>query len=471
MARNRNDDRSCDRRRFLQYASVSGAGLLAGCTSNVASDTDDTVTSTDTQTTVETGTKTPYNTSVSHDVSEWERYDPDWEPPTDAPGVDYEFEVLADGLEIPWDISFAPDGSMFVTERTGRILEFDAGELRTVGQPGSIINAESIEPGSDDGSWLVPGGEGGLLGIATHPSYPDPSFVYVYFTTKVGRESGRENRVVAFDVSHEAPMENPIPIVTGIPGETYHNGGRIAFGPANYLWITTGDADAAMETTERTRDPGSLAGKVLRVRPDGTAPESNPDISADADPRVYTYGHRNPQSITWLPDGTPVITEHGPGRGDEINVLRPGADYGWPTARNSGEHERYADTSFQPPVADAESWAPAGGVFYTGEELPSLRNRLLFGGLISQQITAATISPADGPALAEDHDTIHDAEWMDGSYRVGTSTLFPDGLGRVRHVEEGPEGDLYAITSNRDGRATDGFPREDDDRLVRLRPA
>ena len=408
-------------------------------------------------------------TDVTHDVTTWDRYDSGWKPPTDAPAGSFDIEILAERLEIPWDLAFSPSGELFVTERTGRVVTLDAGEMQTIAEPADIIDAEAIEPGSDDGSWLVPGREGGLLGIAVHPTYPDPPLVYVYYTAQT--DDGRRNRVVAFDTTASDPAEASWPIVDGIPADTYHNGGRIAFGPAKYLWIATGDADAPLETTERTRDTGSLAGKTLRVRPDGSAPESNPDIGSDADPRVYTYGHRNPQGISWLPDGTPVITEHGPGGGDEINVLRAGEDYGWPVARNSGDFDPYTETSYRPPVADADSWAPAGSVFYTGDTVPALKNRLLYGGLISQQIIAATIAPAEGKAPKPDHETVYDGEGYDGAYHAATTAFFGDELGRVRHVEQGPEGALYAITSNRDGRAGGNFPRDRDDVLVRITPA
>ncbi|WP_018258656.1 PQQ-dependent sugar dehydrogenase [Halomicrobium katesii] len=469
MGGNRASSRGIGRRRFLRRSgAIVGVGLVAGCTGSNPND--------GTRTTSEGGTDTPagpaalgYDLSVAHELTEWDRYDPDWEPPSDSPREEYTAEVLATGLEVPWDLSFAGEDTLFVTERTGRVTEFDSGTLRTVAEPSDVIDAAAIEAGSDESRWRLTGGEGGLLGVAAHPSYPDPPVVYVYYTAETSE--GKRNRVVAFDASAPAPDETVVPVVDEIPADTYHNGGRIAFGPADYLWITTGDADPGLEHTEQTRDPASLAGTVLRVRPDGSPPPDNPDSTSDADPRVFTYGHRNPQGIDWLPDGTPIVTEHGPGAGDELNVLRPGVDYGWPVVRNSGDHERYPETEFQSPVADASSWAPAGGVFYTGESVPSLRNRFVFGGLISQRVTAATITPADGPQPADGHERHHDASWYDADYRAGTSGLLSEELGRVRHVEQGPEGDLYAITSNRDGRANGPFPRDDDDRLVRIRPA
>lgn len=454
--------RRLTRRRLLQTVGGVSLTAVAGCLSD---DSDDSSTPGDTPTPVDAA-EIPYDVAVDHDLSDWDQYDEEWSAPETAPGSGFETEVLAENLEIPWDLAFAPSGELFVTERTGRILTVTEGDYKTVAAPEDIIDAEALEPGSEEDSWLVEGGEGGLLGIAVHPTYPDPPLVYTYFTVQADGE--RTNRVVAFDTSAENPAEESWPIVEGIPGHTYHNGGRITFGPANYLWIATGDGDPAIDNPERIADPGVLGGKILRVEPDGTAPEDNPDI-AGGDPRVYTYGHRNPQGIVWLPDGTPVISEHGPGGGDEVNVLRAGENYGWPYARDGDDFESYEGTDYQPPVASASSWAPSGSLFYTGDAVPSLQGRMLVGGLISQQLNVVTIA-RDESRLADGHATHHDADWLDSEYYAASTPVLADALGRIRHVEQGPDGGLYAVTSNRDGRASGRFPTERDDVLVKITP-
>ncbi len=405
----------------------------------------------------------PYDVSVAHDVSEWRGYDPDWEPATGPPRGRFETDVLATNLEIPWDLSFAPTGELFLTERTGRLVSVEGSTLRTVAEPEETIDAEALPPGADERPWVVEGGEGGLLGVAVHPTYPDPPLVYLYYTAET--DGGKRNRVVAVDVGEGTAGRSWV-VVDDIPADTFHNGGRIAFGPANYLWVTCGDGDPALETPERIRDPSALAGAVLRVRPDGSPPADNPDIP-DGDPRVFTYGHRNPQGIAWLPDATALAPEHGPGAGDEVNVLRPGGDYGWPVAREGEGFEPYAGTDYRPPVASAGSWAPAGACFYTGT-VDDLAGRLLVAGLVSQQVVAVTLTPDE---LADGHDTYHDADWTDGAYRAASDPLLPGEFGRLRHLEQGPDGALYALTSNRDGRADEGFPTGRDDRLLRIRPA
>jgi len=366
-------------------------------------------------------------------------------------------ETVVQNLEIPWDVTFGPDGEVFLSERTGRVRRYAADELETVASPGDAIDAGSVPTEEKETVWWVEGGEGGLLGIALHPEYPDRSWLYAYYTYRRGDE--KYNKVVRFDVSDGPPSEAGQPVIDEIPASNVHNGGRIAFGPGGDLWVTTGDA----KNRERAQDPGSLAGSVLRVEPDGSPGADNPDLAGD--PRVFTYGHRNPQGLAWLPDGTPVITEHGPTGRDEVSRLVAGANYGWPEARREGE---YADTNYRPPILSTgtTSWAPSGAVFYTGDDVEAYHERLLFGGLVSQRVWVVTLSPpADSlPAGGQRFD----APWLDDDVDAVAHSMLEDELGRVRQVEAAPDGTLYAITSNRDGRSGEGFPSEGDDRLVRF---
>jgi glucose/arabinose dehydrogenase len=459
-------DRGPTRRQYLRRVGGPIAlSTVAGCLGDAASRTAEggESVSTDAAPNTDVGPVGPYDPSITHDVTTWSAYDPEWTPPTAPPPDDYEVEVLAENLEIPWDLSFAPSGKLFLTERVGRVRAYDDGELRTVAEPADLIAAGSVAPGSDDRPWMVDGGEGGLLGVAVHPTYPDPPLVYAYYTAETA--DGSRNRIVAFDGRAEGGDDGPWRIVDGIPAHTFHNGGRLAFGPANYLWVTTGDADPGIESPERTRDPASLAGSVLRVTPAGDPP-SGGDRRGDA--RIHTHGHRNPQGLAWLPDGTGLVAEHGPGGGDEVSVLRAGGDYGWPAIRAGDAFGSYPGTGYVPPVVSAPDWAPSGAVFYTGDELPGLRNRLLVAGLLSQRIVAITLSrdrPADG------HDDRYAADWLDETYHAASTPLFDGAFGRVRTLEQGPDGGLYAITSNRDGRSDGDFPTARDDRLLRIRPA
>lgn len=466
-----------DRRSFLASLGLAGLAGVAGCLSQGDSS------ETTPQTSVEPVDDDQYDLAVTHDIENWSVYDPEWAHPVAPPESDVTTETVIEGLEIPWDLAFAPNGDLFITERVGRISRYSADDLETVATPDVIDHADSISPG-EDGDWWAAGSEGGLMGLAVHPEYPEVPLVYAVYTTEdepaVSGGDSYVNRVSYFDVSADDPGETETVVVDDIPGnEIIHNGSRIAFGPENYLWVTTGDA-ASINPDLGTDQPlpqmpSSLAGKVLRVRPDGGAPADNPDIDG-GDPRVYSYGHRNPQGISFLPDGTPVVTEHGPANRDEVNVVRPGENYGWgPEGDRGRDAETYPGTDYTRPVVNtgrADGWAPSGCVFYTGDSVPSWSNRLLVGGLRTQNVNLVTVYPTDGePASAGSGGQRFDADWMDEEYSAVHHTALTDELGRIRHLEQGPDGALYAITSNRDGRASDAFPREGDDRLVRITPA
>lgn len=434
------------RRHLLALSTVA----LAGCNEAPRTDTD-------------TGTATPeppaYDTSLEHDATTWSGYDPDWTAPSSSPETELSVDVLVENLEIPWDLAFAPNGELFLTERTGRVLRYAEGEVVGVTRPADVIDAGAVEPGEGGNVWSVKGGEGGTMGVAVHPNYPDVPLLYVYYTAQTN--AGRVNRLAYFDVSADEPNRHQKTLLE-VPAGSIHNGGRIAFGPANYLWVTTGDIGSGALAA----DPDSLAGKVLRLTAEG---EGAPGNESPGDPRIFTMGHRNPQGLGWLPDATPLASEHGPGP-DEIQRLVAGDDYGWPDARSEVE---YAGTDYHRPLAnhplDGSTWAPSGAVFYRGDDVPALSNRFLVATLRGQHVEVFTVTPPDGelPPLGETG-TRYDADWLDDAYTLTSHDVLEGVLGRVRHVEEGPDGALYAITSNRDGRAGGEFPRERDDVLVRI---
>jgi glucose/arabinose dehydrogenase len=450
------------RRRFLALA---GGLALAGC----QGPGDDTQTAAGTPGEMPSPIDPPeteYDLVATREVEEWPAYDPDWAAPTTSPlEADLATEILVENLEIPWDLSFASDGTLFISERVGRVLAFDGGEVRSVLEPDDAIPAGAVEPGeADEDGWWVTGGEGGTLGVAAHPNFADVPLVYVYYT--YGPEDERANKVVAFDTAAEDPTADPTTIVDGIPGSNIHNGGRITFGPRNDFWVTCGDGG----DSDNPRDLTSLGGKVLRLRPDGTPSPHNPDLGGAADPRIYTYGHRNPQGIVWLPDATPVISEHGPGGRDEVNRLEAGADYGFEEVRKREEY--LGEPSVHRPLwnTGGTSVAPTGSLFYTGDAAPSLAGRMLTGGLIGQRLMATTITPAGEELPPAEDGTRYDQDWTDDGYVATRHDFFENEVGRIRHVEQGPDGALYLITSNRDNRAREGFPKEYDDILARITP-
>ena len=325
--------------------------------------------------------------------------------PGGDPGIGAGFreaEVVAGGLEAPWGLAFVPGGDALVSERaSGRVLRVGRGsDPRVVGTvPG--VDAE---------------GEGGLLGLAVSPEFGRDQLVYAYLTAK------GDNRIVRFRLGG-GQVEV---LLDGIPKAGIHNGGRIAFGPDGMLYAGTGDA------AERgnAQDPGSLGGKILRLRPDGGIPPDNPDPGSP----VWTLGHRNVQGLAWDAQGRMFATEFGQNRVDEINRIERGGNYGWPEVEGTGGGERFRD----PLVTWPTSQASPSGAAIAGDTLyvAALRGERLW-----------TV-PLDG-----DGGTGEPAAVLAGSY------------GRLRHAAVAADGALWVLTSNRDGR---GDPAADDDRVLRF---
>jgi glucose/arabinose dehydrogenase len=392
-------------------------------------------------------------------LQEWDGYDPEWTSPEAAPTTAVTTETVVENLEVPWDFEFAPNGDLFISERVGRVVRIRDGSQKVVAAPDDVVNASAISAG-DEGGWWATGGEDGLLGVATPRTYPNDPYVYVYYTyPDRDAPNGATNRVVRYDTTAKDVTASEEVIIDGIPGNNFHNGGRIAFGPRGYLWVCCGDG--GRDTT--AQDPASLGGKILRVTPEGRPAPGNPGFE---DNRVFTMGHRNPQGVTWLPDGRALVTEHGPSARDEVNLLRGGDNYGWPEARVQEEYE--ASETFHRPLVNTggRTWAPSGCTFYTGDGLDSWRNRLVIGCLHGQMVSVVTLAQ-EGRDVPPNADQSFEG-WYDTAFAAVAHFTFEDELGRVRYVGQGPDGALYAITSNRDGRAEGDFPKENADRLVRI---
>lgn len=323
--------------------------------------------------------------------------------------------VVAQGLEIPWEVAFSKEGQILVTERGGRILILKSG----ASQPKLLLNIPDV----------YPVGEGGLLGLTLHPEFSKNGFLYVYFTYQ---EKGQIfNKVVRFLKKGETIGEAKI-IIDRIPGGINHDGGRIKFGPDKFIYITTGDSG----NSSLAQDPRSLGGKILRLRDDGQIPQDNPFGNA-----VYSLGHRNPQGLAWDEKGRLWSTEHGrsglQSGLDELNLIEKGKNYGWPRFQGDASEE-----GFEKPVLQSGpdvTWAPSGATFFEGS--------IFFTGLRGQAIYEAKIT---------------------GDKKVELKTHFKGVFGRIRTIVLGPDKFLYITTSNRDGR---GEPKEGDDKIMRLDPA
>ena len=343
-----------------------------------------------------------------------------------------------DGLEAPWSLVFLPDGRTLVSERPGRIRLIRDGRLEP--EPYAILDAAVGDEGDLVAGALdvLVGGEGGVLGLAIPPGFPDPPLVYV-MQTYIAEEGGR-NRVLRLrDQGGHGEVEDVI--LDGIPGWVFHNGGRIGFGPDGMLYVATG------ETFEGplAQDLDSLGGKILRVTPEGEVPADNPFPGSP----VFSYGHRNPQGLAWHPEsGALFASEHGPTgefglwAQDEINVIVAGGNYGWPRVVGAPGRPDTVDpliTWMEDPVP------PAGMAFHDGA--------LWLATLASEALLRIELGPA-----GEAYRVRRIERWFATGPDSGS-------LGRLRDVVAGPDGHLYVLTSNRDGR---GSPRPGDDRIYRL---
>lgn len=387
---------------------------------------------------------------------------------TSALGADVTETVTMQNLELPWDIVFSGTGEVFFTERVGRIRRGPV-EVLTEGGPADPdeLPVEPVDLAGFVSSW-----EAGAQGIDLHPDYPDEPYVYVYYTVgEPGEAEDHTNRVIRYDATQEEPEVEIL--VDEIPGRHIHNGGRIAFGPEDRLWILAGTGG----TQELARDPSSLGGAVLRITPDGEP--AGADIDG-GDPRTVTHGHRNPQGIDWLPDGTPVVAEHGPAQRDELHLLQEGEDYGWNVARNGpadDDYESYLEHDFAKPIASSgldNTWAPSGGSVYDADAIPEWEGTFLLGGLISHRLHLFRFLEEEHRP-PEDAAEIHDDEWLDERRLAVRHELYENEFGRIRHAAVGPDESVYLLTSNTTGpirpEVDDEFPRETDDVIVRIDPA
>ena len=245
-------------------------------------------------------------------------------------------KTVSTGWSIPWGLSWLPDGSALLTER-------DSFKVYTLTQSGTKRQIGEVP------NVVTTGGEGGLLSIAVSPSWKNDHYVYVMHTAADG------NRIVRMTFDGSALSDYKV-LVDGIRKNTYHNGGRIKFGPDGYLYATTGDA----QTPDLAQDKTSLNGKILRMTPDGTPAPGNP-----SDSLVYSYGHRNPQGITWDAEGRLWEGELGDSKYDELNLIEPGKNYGWPDVR--GRMLDLRDDRPQAPVARRGSLAQRGRLRRRGD--------------------------------------------------------------------------------------------------------
>ena len=337
-----------------------------------------------------------------------------------------ETEIVAQELNIPWSIEFSPEGVLYFTERTGTLNKLE-NDLKT-----PLLNLKVSAKKNN---------ESGLLGLAFSPNYSQNHFLYLYYTYSEDRAT--KNRVSRFRETENNIIEEKI-IIDNIPGARVHNGGRIKFGPDNHLYITAGE----IWERERAQNLKDLGGKILRITEEGEIPKDNPW----KDSPIYSYGNRNPQGLAWHPiTGALFSSEHGPSgeqsgwrANDEINIIMPGGNYGWPRVYGSGSDPEFIDPLI---FTGDDTWAPSGICFYTGDKISEWKNCLLVANLRGNHLKVVHLKTPQYISVEK------------------IETYYHNVLGRLRDVQVGPDGNLYLCTSNTDGR---GQPNHYDDLILRI---
>ena len=321
-------------------------------------------------------------------------------------------EIIAEGLQAPRSIDISKEGRIFISEKRGSIRVVDNGTLLT--EPVGDIKAENI-------------GDAGLLGLTLHPNFTQNHLFYVYYT--YSNSTGLFNKVLMLKESNNRIIDSKT-ILDGIPGNDYRDGGRIKFGLDGKLYVSTGDASIP----ELSQDLNSLAGKILRINEDGTIPQDNPFSNS----AVYAYGFRNAQGLAWAPNSGALYSSDQGGTGnDEINLISPGKNYGWPheECNSSGDDNRYTP----PLVCFNPSLEPSGIAFAFSNKL-GYQNHLIVA-------------------------TLKGSHLRDIDFDSGSQNTILVGYGRIIDLVESEDGSIYVLTSNTDGRA---LPQQGDDKILRL---
>jgi len=340
--------------------------------------------------------------------------------PIESEQATFELVTVATGLDHPWGMAFLPDGAMLITERSGQLRLLRDGELASAPIAGVPEVAAS--------------GQGGLLDIALHPDFASNRLVYLSYA---GPGADSAATTVARARLGEGALEDLEVIFRAVPDirSSKHFGSRLVFDPDGFLYVTAGERGQGARAQDLAQHPGS----VLRLNDDGSVPDDNPFVGqAGALPEIYAWGHRNPQGMAVHPETGAVWTqEHGPRGGDEVNIERPGANYGWLVITHGIDYSgapvgegTHKEGMEQPVHYWVPSIAPSGMAFYEGDAFPEWQGDLFVGALKDQLLARLE---------------------LDGERVVGEERLLENAIGRIRDVEVGPDGFLYLLTDESDG--------------------
>jgi len=354
----------------------------------------------------------------------------------------YRVVTVAEGLEVPWSITFLPDGDMLVTERPGRLRIIRDGVLLPDSVPGvPEVHAE---------------GQGGLFDVLPHPEFTSNRLLYLAYAHP--NSGGSTTRVVRarFENDQLSGLEE---IFLAVSQGRGHYGGKLAFDRNGFLFLSVGERQAPASgdlETHPAQDVSNHHGTIIRLHDDGRIPVDNPfveqsEAGTDVRPEIWSYGHRNPQGLVIHPDTNDVwITEHGPQGGDELNRIEPGLNYGWPVIGYGVNYRTglaiHEGTMREDMEHPDHFWVPSiavsGLMIYRGDRFPKWQGNMFSGGLAGQQLARLTLS--------------EDAQ------RIEQEETLIQGIGRIRDVREGPDGYIYVAIEGRDGALTP---------IVRLEPA
>ena len=342
-------------------------------------------------------------------------------PALAEPSVPYQTEVMAEGLGFPWNVAFLPDGTILLTELDGRLRVMRDGAL----DPTPVLGVPPVYRRS----------QGGLFDVVPHPDFMTNGLIYLSYAhgepdanaTRVARAKFDGAALTDLEVIFEAAPLKATPA---------HYGGRIAFAPDRTLFLTLGDG---FNYREEAQNRANTLGTIVRLNEDGSVPSDNPFVGEEGvRPEIYSYGHRSPQGLFITEDGTVYMNEHGPQGGDEINLVKAGANYGWPIATYGLDYTGARISPFtryegveEPIKYWVPSIAPASLELYTGDLFEAWRGDFLVAGLV----------PGD----------VRRVDMEDGQV-VGEEILFAEFGSRIRDVRMGPDGALYVLTDGEDGK-------------------
>jgi glucose/arabinose dehydrogenase len=338
--------------------------------------------------------------------------------------------TVVDGLIQPWSIAFLPGGDALITERPGRLRILRQGKLL----PQAVEGIPTV----------FHSGQGGLLEVMPHPNFASNRLLYISYSKPGATDSDSRTALIRgrFENDRLTQVQEIFDAVSKGRG---HYSGKIAFDKNGYLFLSLGDRQVPPEgnlEAHPAQDLSNHHGKIVRLHDDGRVPADNPFVSrAGAKPEIWSYGHRNVQGLAIHPEtGDLWADEHGPQGGDELNLIQPGKNYGWPVigygvnyttglAIHSGTHRQ----GMEQPI---RVWVPSIGIsalmIYTGDRFPQWRGNLFIGGMAGQQLSRLTLN---------------------GQRIINEETLVQQ-RGRIRDIRQGPDGHIYLVTDDRDGKPT-----------------